>query len=128
MRRIYHHWEKWECFKAGFYDKSPPDGISKEEALQMYADFLADSDRFKSAINEVFKHWPHSCEQFLTNPEINRVAWLGQASMCITTGVPSFFKSGFRLLSEKQQAVANKVSADAIQEWEQSRNEQMRLW
>jgi hypothetical protein len=40
---------------------------------------------------------------------MNRIAWLGQASMCLDTGVPSRFCGGYNLLSDE-----GKVSADTM--------------
>lgn len=117
MKRIYHHYERWECVKAGFYETAPPFGIHKTLAKEMYAEFLGNIPRFEAAINRVFKEWPHSCDQFLTNENINRIAWIGQAAMCIETGVPSEFKGGFRLLSLEQQARANRAAEAKLNEW-----------
>jgi hypothetical protein len=80
--------------------------------------FLADIPRFQNAMNRVFVEWPHSCEQFLTNEQINRVAWLGQASMCIETGISSAFRGGFKMLSAIQQQQANIAAEMAIKAWE----------
>jgi len=117
MKRIYHHFERWECVKAGFYETSPPHGIHKELAKEMYAEFLSNIPRFQNALDRVLKEWPNSCDQFLSNENINRIAWLGQASMCIETGIPSEFKSGFRLLSLDQQRVANKAALVCLNKW-----------
>ena len=61
--------------------------------------------------------WPVSCEQFLSNEEINRIAWLGQASMCIETRVPRVFRGGFRLLSNRQQSAANTLAMNFLNNW-----------
>lgn len=128
MVRIWHPWDKWECFKAGFYDRSPPKGIDKEKALEMYAEFLRDTPRFQAAIKRVFAEWPTSCEHFLTNEDINRIAWVGQSSMCIETGVSSFYRAGFKLLTSGEQRIANATAQTAISRWEQQFNMQIGLW
>ena len=117
MKRIYHHWEKWECFKAGFYETSPPPGITAEQATEEYAIFLRDTARFEAALQRVLLEWKYSCEQFLSNEHLNRIAWLGQASMCIATGVPSCFRGGFKLLSDADQATANAKADEYLQRW-----------
>lgn len=122
VKRLYHHWERWECYKAGFYNTSPPDGIDNDSALLMYAYFLADIDRFKTATKKVFDEWPNSCEQFLTNQNINRIAWIGQSSMCIETGIPSKYRGGFRLLTDKQQHDANNAAEEMLTQWIESRS------
>ena len=115
--RIYHPWWDWECYKSGFYSTTPPLGSESDKCKQRYAEFLKNSVLFKDAINRVFKEWPNSCEHFLTNPNINRIAWLGQASMCITSSIPACFRSGFTLLSAEDQYIANEVSRKAIESW-----------
>lgn len=115
--RIYHHWGKWECYKAGFYSTSIPVNMTPDMCAMAYRDFLANIPEFKKALNRVVIEWPNSCEQFLTNENINRIAWLGQASMCIEHSIPSIYKYGFRLLTKEQQAVANKTAEIKLNEW-----------
>ncbi len=117
MERIYHPWHKWECFKAGFYNSSPPDGIEPEQAKESYRVFLADSNRFNQAMGRVSKEWVYSCGHFLSNDGVNRVAWLGQSAMCIETGIPSVYRGGFYLLSQREQRIANDVAETFLQRW-----------
>lgn len=112
MKRIYHPWHKWECYKAGMYANIEiPDGQNR------YAEFLADISLFELSMRKVFKNWPYSCEQFLTNENINRIAWIGQTSMCIETGVPQKYRGGFFILTKSQQANANAVAFRGLQWW-----------
>lgn len=46
MERIYHTYDKWECFPAGLYESTPPKGMCATEANGAYALFLKDSARF----------------------------------------------------------------------------------
>lgn len=114
--RIFHTYDKWECEKAGFY-KQQVEGMTAEECRIAYRDFLADCDRFRRAANGVIENWTHSCEHYLTNFAMNRIAWVGQAAMCYETGVPSKFCSGFNLLTEDQKAAANEVALDVLNDW-----------
>jgi hypothetical protein len=118
MKRKWHHFEKWECVPAGMYETLPPDGLKSDGALSAYTAFLGDLPRFESALNRVLTEWPISCEQFLSNPNINRIAWLGQASMCIATGVPSRFRAGFSALDEDGQRDANAMADKYLKAWE----------
>lgn len=114
--RIFHTYDKWECHKAGFY-KSTVEGMTKSEAEKAYADFLADDARFSQALDKVINEWVYSCQHYLTNTSMNRIAWLGQAAMCYATGVPSIFCSGFNLLTEEQQNHANEIALEYLNEW-----------
>lgn len=114
--RIFHTYEKWECHKAGFY-ASNVDGKTSQECQEEYAQFLSDLDRFRTAALCVIREWKNSCEHYLTNFAMNRIAWIGQAAMCYETGVPSKFCSGFNLLTEDQQQAANEVALDVLNLW-----------
>lgn len=115
-QRIFHTHEKWECQKAGFY-ASGVDGMKADECIKAYAEFLSDDDRFTAALESVISEWKHSCEHYLTNTAMNRIAWLGQAAMCYATGVPSKFCSGFNLLTEEQRGRANDIALLALNKW-----------
>lgn len=114
--RIFHTYDKWECEKAGFY-KQQVEGMTAEECKIAYRDFLADLDRFRAAANAVITEWEKSCEHYLTNFAMNRIAWIGQAAMCYETGVPSKFCSGFNLLTDEQKEAANLVALDVLNDW-----------
>lgn len=115
--RIYHPWWDWECFKAGFYNTAAKD-LDKAQAEEAYRSFLADLSRFEAGMIRVMIEWPKSCEHFLTNTSLNRIAWLGQAAMCIETGVPACFRSGFKLLTVEQQHAADALAQVFLDKWE----------
>ena len=115
--RIFHTYEKWECHKAGFYKNNPPEGMTKKQCEEEYRKFLADIPRFSDALNHVITEWKNSCEHYLTNSAMNRIAWLGQASMCYSTGVSAAFRSGFFLLSDEEQNRANEAALLYLNKW-----------
>jgi ParB-like chromosome segregation protein Spo0J len=121
--RIFHTHDKWECHKAGFY-ASRKEGLTAEQCEVMYANFLSDDERFRMGLNGVIKDWKHSCEHYLTNRAMNRIAWLGQAAMCYGTGVPSVFCSGFNQLTPEQQNVANETALEYLNLWLTSNDRQ----
>ena len=123
MKRVYHTWDKWECYPAGLYEDTPPAGMTTAEATTSYATFLRDSPRFTEALKRVLAEWPLSCEHYLSNVNMNRIAWLGQAAMCIATRVPAQFRGGFNLLSEEEQRTANSVALEALNVWLVGRGE-----
>lgn len=115
--RIFHTFDKWECAKAGFYSSRPPDGMTKTECENEYAVFLSNTPEFRKALRGVVKDWKRSCEHYLTNKSMNRIAWLGQASMCYAKGISSEFRAGFNLLSEDQQNTANQTAYKTLKKW-----------
>jgi len=115
-KRIFHTFDKWECHKAGFYSATHPT-MTKDQCEEEYKNFLSDEERFRSALNRVITEWKHSCEHYLTNASMNRIAWLGQASLCYASGIPSTFRAGYHLLTEEQQSKANEIALEYLNKW-----------
>jgi hypothetical protein len=119
--RIFHTFDKWECAKAGFYT-STVDGKTKQECESEYADMLSNEKEFSDALDHIINEWKHSCEHYLTNKAMNRIAWLGQAALCYSRGIPSSFKGGFNLLSKEQQTIANNIAHKYLNKWLSNNN------
>lgn len=116
VKRIYHTWDKWECYPAGFYENQK-EGMTKDQCEDEYRVFLSDVSRFRKALFRVISEWKNSCEHYLTNEKMNRIAWLGQASLCIETGIPSCFRSGYFKLTREQQKEADLVALEYLNIW-----------
>jgi hypothetical protein len=117
MERIYHRWEVWECYKAGFFEEHPPKGLTPEQCQEMYKELLTDIYEFKRIMYKVVNEWPISCEHNLTNEKMNRIAWMGQSSLTMKYGIPSKYRGGFNLLSDKEQREANEAALEVINYW-----------
>lgn len=114
--RIFHTYEKWECHKAGFY-ASRKDGMTQGACEHEYLRILSNDVLFLNALQRVITEWKYSCEHYLTNKAMNRIAWLGQAAVCISTGVPSKYSSGWNLLNDDQQNKANEMALYYLNKW-----------
>lgn len=119
--RIFHTYEKWECYKAGFYNNTM-EGMKKQDCEEAYRLFLSDIPRFSEALGHVILEWKHSCEHYLTNSAMNRIAWLGQASACYAMGIPSTYRSGFSLLTDEEQERANHTALIYLNKWLSANN------
>lgn len=117
MNRIYHTWEKWECYRAGFFEVLPPKGLTDNDCLNLYRRLLLDTKEFKKILRKVIKQWRYSCEHNLTNERMNRIAWMGQAALCYKYKIPSKYRGGYHLLSDSQKLAADKTALVAINEW-----------
>lgn len=115
-QRVFHTFDKWECHAAGFYATTKP-GKTKTECELAMRDLLADLPRFRKALAGVIGEWKNSCEHYLTNTAMNRIAWLGQAATCYELGIPAVYRGGFSLLTEKQQEKANAAALAALNRW-----------
>ena len=116
IRRIFHTWDKWECYPAGFYENTSKK-MTKEQGENLYLEFLSDLKRFERALHRVVTEWVFSCQHYLTNEKMNRIAWLGQASACIDMGVPSCCRSGYFKLTAEQQSLADDMALKWLNMW-----------
>ena len=114
--RVFHTFEKWECHKAGLY-ASNVEGKTKQECEQAYYTVLSHPLLFSEVLDKVLEQWVHSCEHYLTNKAMNRIAWLGQAAVCYHTGVGHAFVSGWNLLNEEQKKVADAIAFNKLNIW-----------
>lgn len=114
--RIFHTFDKWECQKAGFYNGSKKD-MSKNECIEGFKNFFLEDGLFEKVLKNLIVEWKNSCEHYLTNKSMNRIAWLGQASVCYHTGIPSKFSSAYTLLSSNDQKKNNKIALKYLNIW-----------
>ncbi len=117
VNRVYHPWHTWECYKAGFF--TPARSADQLRAWRVgYRELLTDIPRFHQAMERVLHEWPNSVAHNLTNEGMNRIAWLGQSSCCITFGAAAEqTRSAFNLLSTDEQDAANAAAALVLFEW-----------
>lgn len=115
--RIFHTFDKWECHAAGFYETKPPRGLTPDNCRAYYRELLSDIPEFERVLQRVITEWKHSCEHYLTNSAMNRIAWLGQAALCYKHGIPAEFRGGYALLTEAQQLAADEAALRALNEW-----------
>lgn len=112
--RIFHHYEQWEDYQNGMYIKSfDINLIDKAEKL------LANPLNLYIAMNEVINKWPISSADNLSNSNINRQAWLGQAACCLICNCPeNLTKEAWHKLTDDERRLANRVADEIILKWE----------
>ena len=124
MTRIFHTFDAWECYPAGFYENRPKDSpLTDNQCREQYAIFLRDVAKFQAAMDGVIRDWPNSTEHYLSNERMNRIAWLGQAAMCYATGIPARYSGGYQLLTEAEKLAANTAALSYLNKWLESRGE-----
>ena len=114
--RIFHTYDKWECYKAGFYETTKR-GMTRNQCEIAYRDFLKNTKKFAETLERIIVEWEHSCEHYLTNTEMNRIAYLGQAACCYSLGIPAIYRGGFNLLTEEEQREANETALIYLNKW-----------
>lgn len=114
--RRFRTFSEWECHKAGFY-LSKKEGLTDEQCKELFANLMRDDKRFRMALDGVTAEWQNSCEHYLTNRAMNRLAWLGQAAVCYAEGVPSSYSSAWSTLTVKEQERANATALEYLNRW-----------
>ena len=114
--RIFHTYDKWECHKADFY-ATKKEGWSNEECEEEFKRILSDQQLFSEILNQLINNWKYSCEHYLTNKSMNRIAWLGQAAVCYHSGVPSRYSSAWFDIPEEVREQANSTALRYLNKW-----------
>lgn len=114
--RVFHTYDTWECYKAGFY-KNIKEGWTHEECEKEYVRILTDEKLFAKTLKKIITEWKYSCEHYLTNKSMNRIAWLGQAAVCYVSGVPSRYSGAWFNMTEEQQNRANEIALEYLNKW-----------
>jgi hypothetical protein len=118
MERIYHRYEKWECFKNGFFRNVS--GEEKKELQKKVIEMFNDSELTEKFMNKVINEWGYSCEHNLTNISLNRVAWLGQSACCLYAKIPySITMEMWRFVDEEKRIKACEIAEKIINKYEQ---------
>jgi len=120
--RVFHTYEKWECFKNNFYSETPPSGMTAEDCEAEFCKLIGNEKEFRKALSVVIGEWKFSCEHYLTNERMNRIAWLGQASVACAKQIPSKYRTGYRLLKKDQQEKADAVALEYLNKWLKANN------
>jgi hypothetical protein len=119
LKRIYHHYEKWEDWRNGMYSVSPTSMVN--QLVDSAKNLLNTTSEFYYIASKVISDWTNSCEQNLTNRNRNRQAYIGQASCCFNSGTPeNLTKLAWHQLSSTQQNEANAIADKIILKWEKT--------
>lgn len=116
MDRIFHEYNKWECYKNGFYNNYTKKKYSIYKDMVIYV--FSSQDITQKYMIKVLNEWHYSCENFLTNQNINKVAWLGQAACNIYGKVPNLATmAAWSDVKPIRQNISNMVASKLIDKW-----------
>jgi hypothetical protein len=120
LKKIYHHYNLWEDWKAGLYDlEKEYDEYALEECSNYCKELLSNPLEFYIIGKEMIDNWKYSSEVNLSNKNRNRQAWIGQATCCYKYGVPErITKIAWNMLTWIEQDEANKIADKLILYWE----------
>jgi hypothetical protein len=116
MTRIFHPYDKWEDYRHNFYGGLME--YQKDNTLELYASLLKDLKKFEGALQIIIRDWKYSCEHNLSNENMNRIAYLGQASCALVYQVPhNISMGGYNLLSLEEQKAADAMAQKYLNLW-----------
>ena len=117
IKRIYHDYQKWECYKNGMYVERKRG--EREAYVSMGIRLLRDLPRLKEAMLGAADEWFYSAQNHLTCRNCNRQAWCGQAACSYAHGISeSETREAWSFLTDEERAAANKVADEVILIWE----------
>lgn len=121
MKRIYHHYNLWEDYHAGMYGE---DKRGRKKRVEKAAYILGTPEICKQAMEKVISEWRIATEYNLSNAEINRKAWLGQAACsCYANIHEDETREAWGLMTEQQRIKANQIAASIIKKWLRERED-----
>lgn len=120
MERIYHRYENWECFQAGFFRNVS--GDEKKRLEQKVIELFSCATKTEYFMRRIVAEWINSSEHNLTNLALNRVAWLGQSACCFYAKIPySITMNNWRFVPDENKVIACNIAEKIIKEYELSK-------
>jgi len=119
-KQIFVHWGLWEDYHAGMWRTlTKPD---EPEFRKLAIEFTGDHIKYGKAMLKVLDQWPNTCMNSLSNPSINKRAFIGHAACALEINCPEYIvRQAWWILTEEQRTLANQQADIAINEWEQRR-------
>ena len=115
MRRVYHPISEWEEIEFNMWGEVDDRSAFLEKAIT----FTGDHKLYGSYMQRVISEWPISCENALTDPALNKKAWVGHAACALALRCPEdITRKAWSFLTDEQRILANKAAGRAIWTWE----------
>lgn len=111
--QIFHPYWLWEDYKHGFYENCS--GLAKEQYIEKVIEMFECEHTTRKFMLRVIDEWKFSCEQNLTNPSMNKIAYIGQAACCLYANVPNTVTmNAWNLLDTDTQDRSNKIAKEVL--------------
>lgn len=118
MKRIYHSYDKWECFHHGMYKTRK--GEERERYVMQSLHLLRNPKQLKMHMDNVVDEWLYSTEVHITARNSNRQAFLGQAACCHAHGSSeSETREAWGYLTPEEADRANAAADEVLKTWEE---------
>lgn len=125
MKQIYHRYDLWEDHKHGFYNNCS--GETKKEYSKKIIEMFSNPELTEKYMMRVINEWKYSLEHNLTNPSINKIAYIGQCACCLYCGAPSTVTmETWRKVDVNNRNKADEIAEKCIKKWK-SQNKNIQL-
>ena len=114
LNRVYHHVDLWEEIPANMWGEA----TNAKEALRQAIAFTGDPKEYGRYMMRVIEEWPYSCENAMTDDNLNKKAWVGHAACALALNIPEdITRKAWGYLTYEQQKLANWEADRAIRTW-----------
>lgn len=114
LKRVYHPVEDWEEILHNMWGRVD----NRADMLERAIAFTGDHKRYGNYMVQVVEQWPISCENALTDQNLNQKAWVGHAACALALGCPEdITRKAWGYLTDEQRFLANREAARAITRW-----------
>lgn len=116
ITQVYIPYHKWEDFISGMW--RTVDKETEQDMLIKAIVFTGDHELYGSAMKEVVGVWKNTMLNSLTNPSINKRAFLGHCAVQYKIGIPEYItRMAWKQLSDRRRELADGVAQKTINEW-----------
>lgn len=114
FERVYHPVTQWEEIAHNMWGEV----ADRQAAIASAIAFTGDHRSYGKSMMRVVLEWPISCENALTDNNLNRRAWVGHAAVALAIGIPEdITRIAWGHLTDEQRILANKEADRAIHVW-----------
>lgn len=115
LERVYHPYWNWEEIDHNMWGSVEDTATYLRRVLKL----TSDHRRYGRFMERVIHEWPVSCENALTDKNLNRKAWVGHAACALALACPEdIVRKAWGMLTDEQRTLANGEADRAIQAWE----------
>lgn len=126
IERIYHPFNLWEDYEKGFYNNCS--GQEKKEKIQLAVNLFCNTECLEVYMERVVKEWFYSCEHNLTNPSMNKIAYIGQAACALYASIPNTVTmEAWSLVPDEYKQKADEIAQRCINVWEDKHIETLKM-
>jgi len=115
------YWE-WEDWLNGMWRTIPLES-EESEYLKKAINFTGDWVKYGTAMEQVIHAWPRTMLNALTNPSLNKRAFLGHCACCYEFKCPEYIvRNAWKELTEQQRIDADAIAYVLIDQWTEKFN------